>query len=320
MTLSLSGIHHVTAIASGPQENIDFYVGVLGLRLLKITVNFDDPKTYHLYYGDETGSPGTILSFFAWPEGNPGQQGPGQATAIAFAVPPGTLEWWRDRLKRHRVPCEGTSMRFGMPAMGFYDHDGLTLELVEDPSALARPVWQRGTIPPEQATRGIHSVTLGVREADATVEMLATTLGLKPVAAEGGRQRFNTCGEGPGQMVDVLALPGAPRATGGVGTVHHVGLRTPTSAEQREWRELLAAQKRQVSPATDRHYFQSITFREPGGILCEISTDQPGFLIDEPKEMLGGSLHLPAWLEGSRPEIEKELPPIVIPLAFGPQS
>jgi catechol 2,3-dioxygenase-like lactoylglutathione lyase family enzyme len=307
--MSISGIHHVTAIAGDAQENANFYVGVLGLRLVKRTVNFDDPLTYHLYYGTEIGAPGTILTFFAWPHAYRGRVGSGQVNATALAVPKGSLGWWDERFKTLRVRRDPPLKRFGEEVLPFQDADGMQLELVaaED----GRPAWNGGGVPETAAIRGVHAVTAHEEGYQMTAELLTGTLKFSLVAQEGNRFRYKA-GEGGG-MIDLLCTPDGPRSRGGAGTVHHIAWRAPDDAEQLAWRKTLVAAGMNVSPVLDRQYFHSIYFREPGGVLFEIATDSPGFATDEPKETLGQTLMLPPWLEEAREQIEAGLEPITIP-------
>jgi glyoxalase family protein len=313
--MSVNGLHHVTAISSSAQGNIDFYAGVLGLRLVKRTVNFDDPLTYHLYYGTEVGAPGTILTFFAWPNAYRGRVGTGQVNATAFSVPKGSLPWWQGRFKIHRVSYDLPLTRFGDEVLPFQDHDGMQLELVAIDDE--RPPWKAGPVPEEHAIRGIHGITAHEEGYQMTAELLTETLRFTQVGQDGNRFRYRAQGvqgapEGHGS-IDLLCTPDAPRSRGGVGAVHHIAWRVPDDSDQLAWRKTLVSAGMNVSPVLDRQYFHSIYFREPGGVLFEIATDQPGFATDEPKETLGTSLKLPPWLEGARPQIEAGLEPITLP-------
>ncbi len=315
MIPQISGIHHVTAIAGDPQQNVDFYAGVLGLRLVKLTVNFDDPGTYHLYYGDGLGSPGTIMTFFPWPGAPRGIVGLGQVGVTAFSIPTGALDFWRQRLESHGITVQGTDVRFDEQVLVFDDPDGLPLELVgggED----VRPGWERGPVPAEHAIGGFHSVALaerGPREAsERTTSLLTQSMNVRLVAEQADRLRY-AMGDGrPGAIVDVL-LTAAPRGQNAAGTVHHVAWRTPDDTHQTAWRERIAEAGVDVTPVRDRQYFRSIYFREPGGVLFEIATDPPGFATDESPEYLGERLMLPPWLESKRGVIERSLPPLRLP-------
>ena len=319
MNPTLPGLHHITAIASNPQQNIDFYTGVLGLRLVKITINYDDPGSYHFYYGDEAGRPGSILTFFAWPGGGRGGRGTGQATVTSFSVPEGTLGWWQERFAQHNVRHETPVMRWSEEALTFYDPDGMQLELVAHLGAEEREAWQDSPIPVEYATRGFHSVTLALKDSTRTTKLLTETLGFHLLAEEGSRSRYLAGEHGTARTVDILTLPTVPQGTVGVGSVHHVAWRTPDDTAQQAWQETLMQQRLQVSPVMDRQYFHSIYFREPGGVLFEIATDAPGFTADEPLTELGTTLRLPDWLEPHRAQIQQGLAPLNLP-KFGQKS
>jgi glyoxalase family protein len=312
MADSLLGIHHVTAIADDPQRNVDFYMDVLGLRLVKRTVNYDDPGTYHLYYGDEVGHPGTILTFFPWPGAPRGRRGSGQATVTSFSVPWGSLGYWADRFKALGVRSETPQPRFDEEALVFFDPDGLMLELVAHPRTEKGSPWTGGPVPPESAVRGLHGITLTEHASEPTASLLVGTLGFRPVGTAGPRSRLESGPGGPGTWVDVLNDPAASPGHVAVGTVHHVAWRTPTDEAQQVWRQRIIDQGVSVTPMRDRQYFHSIYFREPGGVLFEIATDPPGFTIDEAPDKLGMSLRLPPWLESMRGVLEERLPPIKI--------
>jgi glyoxalase family protein len=310
MDRSIPGIHHVTAIAGDPQRNLDFYAGTLGLRLVKLTVNFDDPGTYHLYYGDGQGRPGTILTFFPWPDAPRGRPGAGQVAATAFSIPLDAAEYWADRLRSHEVLFEDHS-RFAARVLSLADPDGLRLELVsgEDP----REGWAGSRIPAEYAIRGLYGVTLAEAGPDRTTPLLTATLAFRRTGEEGNRLRFETGEGGPGAVVEVETLEKHAPGRVAVGTVHHVAWRTPDDAGQVAWHDEIDRSGMHVTPVIDRKYFHSIYFREPGGILFEIATDPPGFAIDEPREELGNHLLLPPWLESHRGELERVLPALRLP-------
>jgi catechol 2,3-dioxygenase-like lactoylglutathione lyase family enzyme len=308
MSVQVHGIHHVTAIAGDPQANADFYTGVLGLRLVKATVNYDDPHTYHLYYGDEQGHPGTILTFFPWPGAPRGRSGTGQVTVTAFAIPGGSLGFWTDRLKGRQVEYIGPSHRFDEEVIALRDPDGLQLELVTGANGSGATPRPDGTIPGRHAIQRFRGVTLTVEGYERTAGLLTGTLGLRDAGATGNRFRY-TVGEGHGQgFVDLLCLPSGPRGRVAVGTVHHIAWRTPDDETQRVWRETIARLGYNVTPVIDRTYFHSIYFREPGGVLFEIATDPPGFAVDEPPDRLGRRLALPSWLESTRGDLATALP------------
>ncbi len=306
----IAGIHHVTAIASDPQRNVDFYTEILGLRLVKRTVNFDDPGAYHLYFGDETGSPGSILTFFAWPMAGRGQAGVGQVEVTSFSVPEGSLNYWEQRLLSASIPVERSGKRFDEEILTFADPDGLRLELVAHSKAdtAARP-WKDVSVPVEQAIRGFYSVTLCEQGYEATARVLET-MGFRKTGERGNRFRFDVGDGGAGAHVDVLCASEAAYGRAAVGTVHHVAWRVADDNSQLSWRKVLVGKHLNVTPVIDRCYFHSIYFREPGGVLFELATDPPGFTADEPVDKLGESLKLPPWLESSRKRIERALPPI----------
>lgn len=309
------GLHHVTAIAGEPQANVDFYTGVLGLRLVKQTVNFDDPGTYHLYFGNALGSPGTIMTFFPWPGAPRGRRGTGQATVTAFSIAEASLGYWRQRLAAHGVTVTAATERFEEAAIGFHDPDGLELELVARDGSDDREPWGGGSVPAEHAIRGFYAVTLTERMAETTARFLTERMGFRPVAEHDTRFRFDTADGGTGARVDVLDAPGARAGVVAAGTVHHVAWRVAGDREQRAWRAALAAQGVAVTPVLDRTYFHSIYYREPGGVLFELATDPPGFTIDEPADALGSALRLPSWLENHRARIEEALPALRVPAA-----
>jgi len=306
------GIHHVTAIAGSPQRNIDFYAGVLGLRLVKLTVNYDDPDTYHLYYGDELGHPGSIITFFAWPSGEKGRLGTGQLTTTSFSVPEGSLEYWMLRFREHKVSFETPVQRFGQKTIPFVDHDGLRLELVENEADRRKP-RDGGPVPSGKAIRGFNGVTLSEEGYDKTAWLLKDILGFKQTKQENNRFRYEAAESEVGCIVDVLCTPDAPRGNVSVGTVHHVAWRTQDDEEQKQWRQEIVKVGLNVTPIIDRKYFHSIYFREPGGVLFEIATDPPGFTVDEPAAQLGTRLALPSWLEALRENLEQTLPPVHLP-------
>lgn len=303
------GIHHVTAIASDPQRNVDFYTGVLGLRLVKRTVNFDDPGTYHLYFGNETGSPGTILTFFPWPMAARGSPGVGQVTVTSFSVPERSLDYWEQRLLAAGTPAERSARRFGEDVLTFADPDGLKLELVAHSGAPIDWAWGGSSVAAEHALRGFYSVTLCEQGYESTADVLET-MGFRKVGEQGNRFRFEVGKGGAGARADVLCASEAPYGRIAAGSVHHVAWRVPDDNSQVAWRKQLANQRLNVTPVIDRCYFHSIYFREPGGVLFELATDPPGFATDEPAEKLGETLRLPPWLEPHRKEIERVLPPI----------
>lgn len=311
MSPQTHGIHHVTAISGEPQRNADFYAGALGLRLVKKTVNFDDPETYHLYYGDGVGNPGTIMTFFPWAHAPRGRIGAGQLIVTSFSIPATSLGYWTERLVEKGIRFERPRDRLGETVLTFEDPDGLRTELVaaED----SRAGWAEGPVPADHSVRGLHHVTLAVEATDRTTKLMTDTLGFRHVGETEGRARF-AAGEGrPGDLVDVVGAAGFPRGNLGVGTVHHVAFRVPNEDAQLAVREAVAALGYNVTPVLDRNYFRSIYFREPGGVLFEIATDPPGFAADEDPDHLGEDLKLPPWLENNREHIEAALPPLRVP-------
>lgn len=313
MSKEILGIHHITAIAGDPQANLDFYTGLLGLRLVKLTVNFDDPTTYHLYYGDGVGHPGTILTFFPWPGAQRGRRGTGQVTATAFAIPPGALDYWTTRLAEHAVDFQLPAGRFGDPLISFADPDGMLVELIASTNLKAEHAYQAGTVPLEYAIHGFHSATLSEEGYLKTAALLTDTMGFELVQQEGNRFRYAVPSGGPASVVDVLCAPEEPAGKVAVGTVHHIAWRTRDDPQQGEWLKEIASLGYNVSPVMDRKYFHSIYYREPGHILFEIATDPPGFSVDEPAEELGTHLVLPPWLEPSRAQLQAVLPPLRLP-------
>ncbi len=318
-TPNVLGIHHVTAIASDPQRNLDFYAGVLGLRLVKRTVNFDDPETYHLYFGDEVGHPGSIMTFFPWPGARRGRQGTGQVAVTSFAVLPSALGFWIERFISHGISYEGPTRRVmgAQPeqVIAFKDPDGLMLEIVAHPNAEGRPAWAGAPgISLDRAIHGFYGVTLWAEHRDET-ERVLDILGFRPVHEDGSTRRFAVGDTGPGTLVDVRSLPGFLRGVVGAGAVHHVAWRVSDDDTQLETREHVAHAGLQPTPVIDREYFHSVYFREPGGVLFELATDPPGFTVDEPVERLGERLTLPPQFEPRRSEIEAVLPPIHLPVS-----
>ena len=314
MGISVSGLHHVTAIASDPQRNLDFYVDLLGLRLVKRTINFDDPRTYHFYYGDRRGTPGTILTFFPWPNARRGGRGTGQIDATGFTTPPGSFGYWLERLKKNHISAERAPKRFGQDMIRFADPDGLMLELIASEPASEVEAWPESSVPAEHSLRGFHSVSATLEGYERSAKLLVEVFGYELAQEEANRFRFSARNTtGPRRMIDLLCMPDTQHARGGAGTVHHIAFRTPDDASQRACREQLVELGFNVSPVMDRTYFHSIYFREPGGILFEIATDPPGFTADETVEELGNKLRLPAWMEEARAQIEEVLPPIALP-------
>ncbi|ASU84225.1 ring-cleaving dioxygenase [Nocardiopsis gilva YIM 90087] len=314
MDVRPAGLHHVTAIASDPQANADFYLNALGMRLVKQTVNFDDPGTYHLYYGDRAGNPGTIMTFFPWPGAPKGRIGAGQATTTSFSVPEGSLGWWQQHLASLGIEATRPAERLEEDVLTLRDPDGLAIELVASTDAHDTDPWDGGRVPVEHAIRGIRAVTLTEHDLERTAGMLSGQLGFRLVAEDGDRFRFHTteAGAGVGTVVDVIADPSAQPGLVAAGTVHHIAYRAPDPSAQLSWRTRLVEGGVGVTEVRDRTYFQSIYFREPGGVLLEIATDGPGFDYDEPLLELGRKLRLPPWLQPDQAQIEAALPPLKI--------
>ena len=313
MSKEILGIHHITAIAGDPQANIDFYSGVLGLRLVKLTVNFDDPGTYHVYYGDGIGTPGTIITFFPWPIAPRGQYGTGQVTEVAFAIPADAVPYWTDRLTRHDTLFVRASPRFGEEVISFADPEGMKVELIASARVIPERAYRGESVPLKYAIHGFHSATLTEEGHQKTATLLADVMGFKPVGEEGNRFRYTVGSGEPGAIVDVICAPEQRRGSVLVGIVHHIAWRTADDLQQREWLDEIIRLGYNVSPIMDRKYFHSIYFREPGGILFEIATDSPGFAVDESPEQLGTNLVLPPWLEPRRTQLEAILPQVKLP-------
>jgi glyoxalase family protein len=316
MLSPIVGLHHVTAIASDPQRNLDFYTQVLGLRFVKRTVNFDDPGTYHFYFGDDAGSPGTILTFFPWPTAARGHSGAGEVTKTAFSVPADSLEYWQERLTDEGIPVGQAARRFEEQVLNFSDPDGMNIEIVAHADAGAVLAPRFASVPPEHAIRGFFGVTLLEQRADQTAAIL-NVIGFQKIAEQGNRIRYSAPGEALGNHIDLLVDPSARFGRSGAGSVHHIAFRAKDDAAQKEWRQEIAKHL-QVTPIIDRTYFHSIYFREPGGVLFELATDPPGFALDEPIESLGEELRIPQWLEAERSLIEERLTAITLHKSLPP--
>ncbi|MBT2570694.1 ring-cleaving dioxygenase [Planococcus sp. ISL-110] len=308
MTKESMGIHHITSIVGDPQENVDFYAGVLGLRLVKKTVNFDDPGTYHLYFGDETAKPGTIITFFPWGDAYKGKIGDGQVGVTTYAVPAGALAFWENRLAKFKIPFS-KAKRFEEQYLTFDDPHGLHVELVERQQGEANS-WEIGEVTQEVAIKGFGGATLYTANAEKTAELLEMVMGLEKVGEEDDLLRFRAASD-LGNIIDVKL---SPVGTGqmGVGTVHHIAWRAQDDADQLDWKEQVETYGLGVTPVQDRNYFNAIYFREYGDILFEIATDPPGFAIDESPEALGEALMLPAQYERHRKNLQRDLPPIQV--------
>ncbi|MBK8026719.1 MAG: ring-cleaving dioxygenase [Chloroflexi bacterium] len=314
----IQGIHHITAVAGDPQRNVNFYHEVLGQRLVKTTVNFDDPGTYHLYYADEIGTPGTVLTFFPWRHMKRGVRGNGEVGTVGYTIPLEAVGYWRDRLAHYQIDVREET-RFTAPTLVFEDPDGMGLELIGSDEPGHIRFWSQGPIPERVALRGFHSATLFVDNIARIDPLLTDVMGYTRVGADGDRVRYGGASDDIGLYLDLVERPGAPAAQFGAGSVHHIAFRTVDDAEQLEYQKALALSGYGVSPVRDRQYFNSIYFREPNGVLFEVATDAPGFLVDETVETLGTALKLPSWYESQRPAIEARLPKLVLP-DFVPQA
>ncbi len=307
--VSPHGLHHVTAIATSPQRNVDFYTRTLGLRLVKQTVNFDAPDSYHLYYGDEQGSPSSLITFFPWPGVPKGRQGAGLTTATAFSVPGNSLGWWHERLTGLQVDADTPRTRDTEEVLTFRDPDGMIIDLVASDGD-HRSGWDGvADIPSEHAVRGLHAVTLSEQQLDPSAQMLTDLLGMNLTGEDGDRTRFGMAEGSSGALVDVSAGV-RDRGLQAGGTVHHIAFRAPDLETMTSWQHELMGRGVSVTQILDRQYFKSIYFREPGGVLFEIATDAPGFAVDEPLLELGRQLKLPPWLEPDREQIANALPPL----------
>ncbi len=312
---STAGLHHVTAIAGPAQENLDFYAGILGMKLVKKSVNQDDTGTYHLFYADDQGHPGTDLTFFPWHQAAPARPGHGLASEIALAVPVGSLAWWASRLERYGTAIGGPTTRFGEQALHFADPHGLGVALVETAPTPGRTFapWTSGPVPAEHQVRGLHGARLRERNLAPTADFLTEVMGFRHVGTEGGWHRYAVASGGSGAFIDLAEAPDAPRGFWGIGSIHHLAWRVDDEAHQAELRKAVEAAARRPTPVIDRFWFKSVYFTEPGGVLFELATDGPGFGVDEDPAHLGESLVLPPWLEPRRQEIEAVLPRLTPP-------
>ena len=312
---TVTGLHHITAIAGPAQENLDFYVGVLGLRLVKRSVNQDDPGTYHLFYADAEGHPGTDLTFFPWSHLAPPREGHGLAMEVLLTVPAGSLDFWSERLHRYGTSHTGLDRRFGDRVLPFRDPHGLHVTLVERDDALARAFapWDSSPVAVERQIRGLEGARLWERELAPSASFLESVLGFTRIGSEGDWHRYGVAGGGSGQYVDIRAVPDARRGAWGVGSVHHLAWRVDDEAHQTEVRDLVQQAGRRPTAVIDRFWFKSVYFLEPGGVLFELATDGPGFAVDEAPARLGETLVLPPWLEPERAAIEGALPRLVLP-------
>jgi glyoxalase family protein len=301
----ITGIHHITAIASNPQRNLDFYTGILGLRMVKKTINFDAPDVYHFYFGDELGTPGTVFTTFPFDGARKGTKGTGELTYTAFSIPIASLGYWMDRLEKYNIPISTPLTRFGEKLVRFEDHDGMGIELIAN-NKDKRKGWTYGNIPSEFAIRGFYGATLNLKAKDLTEKLLTQFMDYKFLAEEDGRYRFGTKGK-PGDIIDIVLDKEGRQGVQSAGTVHHIAFRTDNESSQLEIQKILIENGYHVTEVKDRNYFKSIYFREPGGVLFEIATDEPGFAIDEDEAHLGKLLKLPEWAEQHREKIESKL-------------
>jgi len=301
----ITGIHHITAIAGNPQKNVDFYTGILGLRMVKKTINFDAPDVYHFYFGDELGTPGTVFTTFPFDGARKGTKGTGELTYTAFSIPTASLSYWMDRLEKYNIPTSTPLTRFGEKLIRFEDHDGMGIELIANDKD-NRKGWTYGYIPGEFAIRGFYGATLKLKAKDLTEKLLTQFMDYKFLAEEEGRYRYGTKGE-PGDIIDIVLEKDGRQGVQSAGTVHHIAFRTDNESSQLEIQRILIENGYHVTEVKDRNYFKSIYFREPGGVLFEIATDEPGFAIDEDEAHLGELLKLPEWAEPHREKIELKL-------------
>ena len=313
----IQGLHHVTAVTRDAQVNVDFYRNVLGQRFVKKTVNFDVPDSYHFYFADETGTPGTVLTFFVWQNVKRGVRGNGETAAVAYNIPAGSIRFWQDYLRAKGVSLQSVEERFGMEVLPFDDPDGMRVELIASDASPEVCYWDMGPIPQEHALRGFHSVTLWLDQSEPTADLLISQMGYTFAGQEGNRYRFVGGSGSLASTLDILHRPVQPEdmpaeAVFGGGSIHHIAFRVPTDEIQLEYQSALQAAGYGVTPVRDRNYFHSIYYREPGGVLFEIATEGPGFAIDEPVETLGETLKLPEWFEPNRSAIEQDLPPITL--------
>ncbi len=301
------GLHHITAIADNAKRNLDFYTQVLGVRLVKKTVNFDDPGTYHFYFGNEEGTPGTILTFFPWEGIGKGTNGSGLATHIGYSVPKGSLEFWKNRFQQFNVNFEEGEI-FGEKLISFQDPDGLQIQFIESATPDNRKVWTTDDIKDENALKGFHNITLTLKKADPTIKVLTDIFGYDLQKQEGERYRFATDAIDTANLVDIIENDKIAAGRNAAGTNHHVAFRVKDDNVLMEFREKVMSAGLSITPKIDRDYFYSLYFREPGGVLFEIATDNPGFKVDEPLNELGQNLRLPKQYEAMRTQIEEALP------------
>lgn len=308
----IEGLHHITAVARDPQRNVDFYRNILGQRLVKKTVNFDDPGTYHFYYADAAGTPGSVLTFFPWGNTRRGMRGNGTTNAFAYNIPGGAMGFWLEHLKQNGIQTAAVEQRFGADVLGFDDPDGMRIELTSSSQKATIETWAEGPVDPHYALQGFHSATLWLDDVEPTAEVLTKHMGYFFVGQEDSRYRFAGGPDALGSIIDIVHRPGGSQAVFGSGSIHHIAFRVPNDPTQLEYQQSLREAGLGVTDVRDRNYFHSIYYREPGRVLFEIATNNPGFAIDEPKETLGESLKLPEWFEVQRKEIESVLAPLTL--------
>jgi glyoxalase family protein len=302
------GLHHITAIAGNPQRNYDFYTKALGLRLVKKTVNFDDPETYHFYYGNEKGDPGTILTFFPWGNVQPGKAGTGMATEIGFSIPPGSFDFWVDRLHKMNIRHELPDDKFDETSLIFWDPDGLKLKLTAPSHPDLRHSWRSKEVDEKNAIKGFHSVTLLLKDISPTALILTDLLGYRFVKQDGNSYRYICDSVETAAFVDLIESPDEKPGFVAGGTNHHIAFRVKNRETQMHFHNKIQKHGLRITEQIDRNYFYSVYFREPGGVLFEIATDNPGFTVDEPLNELGTHLKLPEQYEAERNFLEKKLP------------
>lgn len=308
----LLGIHHITAMCGDPQANVDFYCGVLGLRLVKVTINYDDPGTYHLYYGDGLGRPGSLYTTFPWPSSYRGTPGLGQVESVAYSVPKGAHGFWKERLTTKGIPFTSNLNALNESVLSLADPDGITVEIIESANdGRSASAWDG--LGDDVAIRGFHSAGIASARPGESTQFLINTLGFREIYNDGETIRFEVGAGGAGTYVDIIDRPGRDFGRMGGGTVHHIAFRTESEQMSEQWRQIIVANGRNVTPIVDRNYFKSLYFREPGGVLYELATDPPGMTYNESLDQLGSGLMLPPWLEERRDEIESVLPTFTSP-------
>jgi glyoxalase family protein len=306
----VNGLHHITCIANNAQQNLDFYAGVLGMRLVKKSVNQDDPKTYHLFYADAEGRPGTDLTFFPWQHMQPARKGVGLATEVQLTVAPHSLPYWQKRFEQYGVKTDKVELRFGEQALPFRDRDGLELALVETSDERAFTPWEKSAVPEDKQIKGLHGARMWQRTLEQSATFLTNVMGFQPIGQENGWHRYTVNGRSSGNFIDIQELPNLGRGQWGTGSIHHLAWRVDDTAHELQLREAIAKAGRRPTEQIDRFWFKSVYFMEPGGVLFELATDGPGFAVDEDAKHLGESLVLPPWLEPHRTGIEAGLPKI----------